>query len=257
MVRLSVLVLLAFALHADTNAGKPPSTKEDKALRERVAQFYQREVEGRYRDAEEFVAKDSKDYFYASNKPAYLSCALDRIEYQNDAKQAKAWVKCDRNIMVMGFAGQVMKLAVISTWKREKGKWYWYVDPKAAAETPFGSIAPANPGGRQSADSSATPFSMPETPAMALNKVKADKAALSLKPGSTAQLTFSNAAPGVMSVSCATAPEGFSVSPAKAQLQKDGSVTVTVKALEGAAAATLSFEIDPTGEVITIPVKIE
>jgi hypothetical protein len=256
MVRFAALLLLALALHADTNAKKPPSPKVDKALRERITQFYQRQVERRYREAEAFVAADTKDYFYSANKSDFLSCALDRIEYLNDAKQAKAWLQCERNIMFPGFAGQVLKMPVISTWKLEKGKWFWFVDQKGLVETPFGPIKPGTPGDQRSAAAPATPFSIPSVE-IALNKVKADKSALTLKDGETAQLTFTNTASGVMAVSCRDLPEGISVSPMKAELQKGGTVTVTVKALEGASRATLNFSIEPTGETINIPVRIE
>jgi hypothetical protein len=256
MVRFAPVLLLALALHADTNAAKPPSPKVDKALRERVTQFYQRQVERRYREAEEFVAADTKDYFYSANKGDYLSCAIDRIEYLNNAKQAKAWLQCERNIMFPGFAGQVLKMPVISTWKLEKGKWFWYVDQKGPVETPFGLIKPGTPGDQRSTGAPATPFSIPSME-IALNKVKADKAALTLKAGETAQVTFTNTAPGVMGVSCRLLPEGISVSPMQAELQKGGTVTMTVKALEGASGTTLQFAITPTGETISIPVRIQ
>jgi hypothetical protein len=256
MVRFVLALLLALALHADTNAGKPPSPKVDKALRERITQFYQRQVDGRYREAEEFVAADTKDYFYSANKIAYISCALDRIEYLNDAKHAKAWVQCGRNIVFPGFAGQVVTMPVISTWKLEKGKWFWYVDQKASMATPFGPMKIGKPGDQQPAGSGATPFSIP-TVDVALNKVKADKAALTLKPGGTAQVTFTNTAPGVMAVSCRDLPEGISVSPMKAEMQQGGTATVTVRALEGASGTTLNFGVEPTGETISIPVKVQ
>ena len=252
----ALFLLLAFVLHADTNAGKTPSPKVDKALRERITQFYQRQVERRYRDAEQFVAADTKDYFYSANKADYLSCAFDHIEYLSDAKRAKAWVQCERTIMFPGFAGQVLKMPVISTWKLEKGKWFWYVDQKGPVDTPFGQIKSGAPGGQQPAGSGAAPFSIP-TVDVALNKVKADKTALTLKPGGKAEVTFTNTASGVMAVSCRDLPDGISVSPLKVEMKQGGSATVTVEALQGASGATLNFGIEPTGETIGIPVKIQ
>jgi hypothetical protein len=60
-----------------------------------------------------------------------------------------------------------------------------------------------------------------------------------------------------MSVSCGELPEGISVSPMKAELQKNGTVTLTVTALEGASGTTLQFGVQPTGETISIPLKIQ
>jgi hypothetical protein len=52
-------------------------------------------------------------------------------------------------------------------------------------------------------------------------------------------------------------PQGFEVTPTHADLERNGKVTVTVKALEGANPAVLNFQVMPTAEVIAIKVEIQ
>ncbi|MBK9166837.1 MAG: hypothetical protein IPM24_05160 [Bryobacterales bacterium] len=149
-------VVLAFALHLpvfaqapnlDLFRQAPPAV--DAALRERIAGFYQAHVDGKFRDADQYVAEDTKDFFFERSKPRYLSFEIQRIDYTNEQfTAATATMLVEQNIMVPGFAGKPVKIPVPSHWKVESdGQWYWWVDQSKLNVTPFGEMKPG-PGAR-------------------------------------------------------------------------------------------------------------
>src|SRR5688572_11257827 len=60
----------------------------DEALRSRVSEFLQAHVDGKFRLANEIVAEDSKDMYFAMEKHRYLSFEIVRIDYTNDFTRA-------------------------------------------------------------------------------------------------------------------------------------------------------------------------
>ena len=108
MLRISVLTLLAAAAFAQ-NPGdlfNPPPAKVDKALRARIDEFYGDHVKQQFHKADALVAADTKEFFYIQNKPAYLSCEIQRIEYSQKFTRAKATILCEQIVMMPGFAEQ-------------------------------------------------------------------------------------------------------------------------------------------------------
>jgi hypothetical protein len=275
MLRILAFALLATALPAQDSVkpvAKPPA-KVDQALRARVNQFYQDFMKGRFSDAETLVAPETRNYFISIRKEKYTSCEVKGVDYSDKFKFAQVAAVCERNIMFQGFVGHPLKSTVASAWKLEHGKWYWYVDPNAPHVGPMGLLGalmpragavapPSSPAQAGQPAPAAAPVVLPTlaaltTPDIALHKVSADKQSLALKTGESGGVAFSNSALGAMSVSLYGAPpEGFEVTPTKADLQPNGKATVAVKALEGAKSAVLNFQVFPTGEVISVKVDI-
>jgi hypothetical protein len=256
MVRIVALGLVSIALCAQEGvkpAGKPPA-KADQALRARVGEFYQDFVTSRFRDAAALVAKDTQDYFFTIKKEQYFSFEIQDIVYSDNFKRAQVNAICERNVM-LGFAVQPMKLPTSSTWKLEGGKWYWYVDQSGARDTPFGKMTGVGIAGA-AARPPGMPAALPTSPDFALHKVSADKGELALRAGESDRVTFANSAAGVMSVALEGKPEGLEVTPERADLQQNGKASLTVKALDGAKTAVLSFRVNPTGEIIAVKVNI-
>lgn len=259
----SLLLFLTVVLQAQEKANasaKPqPPAKVDHALRERVNQFYQDFVRGQFKDAEALVAPESKNIFVGARKEQYVNCEIKGIDYSDNYKLADVGVVCGRHVMVEGFAGQVLQYPMGNQWKLEHGKWFWYVDPNAPRVTPFGMMGAmvAAMGGSPVQPQPQLPSAAQLTsPDIALHKVKADKQALTLKEGESAEVVIANTAMGPMSFTLDSTPPGFEVTPTHADLQANGKATVTVKALDGAKAAALNFRVMPTGEVIVVKVDI-
>ena len=72
IVLLTVLATALFAQKAPKAPPKPPA-RTDEALRARITEFYQYHVSEDYRKAEKLVSEDSQDFYYAHNKPHYLT----------------------------------------------------------------------------------------------------------------------------------------------------------------------------------------
>ena len=131
-------IVIATALYAQTpppGNGAPEAVRTappevDLALRTRVTQFYQLETEGKYHQAEQLVAEDTKDLFVGSSKPSYQGFAIETIRYSDDFTRAQVVTLVKRQMPVEGFMGHPLTSKLPSRWKIENGLWCYYVDPK-------------------------------------------------------------------------------------------------------------------------------
>ena len=123
----AAVVATASAQTASTRFDKAPPNVSD-ALNARAREFYQDHVTGKYRQAEALVSADSKDGFYAAEKPALMSFTFGDIIYSDKYTKAKVTVVGKMNMMFMGMGGaQVMDVPFPSYWRLEHGKWFWYI----------------------------------------------------------------------------------------------------------------------------------
>jgi hypothetical protein len=254
MLRLSLLALLAtvsFAQDASEVFNKPPA-RVDQALRERINQFYQYHVKQEFHKAEALVAADTKKYFYSHNKPGYLSCETRKIVYSDNFKRAKATVLCEQYVMAPGFADKPIKVPFGSTWKVEKGKWYWYVDQEALRTTPFGKMTPGLPGA-----SGGLPAAIPDNADFVMTLVKADKDSVSLKPGQPETVTIRNGAPGIMDISLEGKIPGVEAKLDHGNLKVGDQAVLTLQAGDGAKSGLVSIKVEQTGQVIPIQVSVQ
>jgi len=167
----------------------------DKALRERIAFFYQCHVDGKFRQADQVVAEDSKDAFFAAEKPRYRGFEIVRIVYSENFTRARAVVAVDTDFMAPGIGKMAVKAPLVSLWKLENGQWWWYVDPNAGRQTPFGTMRPG--------EGSSAPFHLniptrPEDAVRLLGKVTANKTEVRLssyEPASD-EVVLTNHMPG-------------------------------------------------------------
>ncbi len=226
---------------ADLFQKAPPDV--DAALRARIQEFYTDHTEGKFRQAEKLVAEDTKDFFYASSKPKYVSCETKSITYSDNFTRAKAMIACDMYVNVIGFAGHLMKLPHTSTWKIEPdGKWYWYVDPESLKESPFGKMTPGQQPGTRG-----LPGSFKELAGSMGNGVTADKTDVALETGqaSSQTVTFSNGMPGMITL---TLLQGTPIAGLKARLDSQQ------VAAGGKGALTISWK--PGSPVPANPAQI-
>ena len=198
----AALLLLIPQLSGQTPPVSPPGAPPDVdlALRTRITKFYQSQVDGKPRLAEPLVAEESKDVFYAMNKPRFLSFSIDRIDYSENFTQAKATVVVKMYLPIAQLAKDPMTLPVPSLWKLENGQWCWYTDPDVLRTTPFGKM---NPAPAEASGPSAAP-DLQRGPSVEdlWQKVKADKPVVVLqfsKP-SDDQIAILNQMPGPVTI---------------------------------------------------------
>jgi hypothetical protein len=227
----------------------------DEALRARISEFYQDHVEGKYRQAEQLVAEDTKDFFYTANKPRYLGFEIRNIDYSEEFTKAKATILVEQHVMMPGFSDKPFKVPIASTWKLVDGKWYWYVDQEALRHTPFGTIK----GG---SETTSGPAALPRIPgdiaSMGIqNQVKADKNALALTGNKAEEVRVTNGAPGQVSIEVLDRVEGVDVSVAPKDLKAGETAVVTVRrAAAKVKHGTLRLQVIPTNQVIPIQVDL-
>jgi hypothetical protein len=241
----------AFAQNPDNPFERPPA-KVDKALRERIHQFYTFHMNKEFRKAEALVADDTKEFFYSANKPAYLSFEISNIQYSDNFKRAKATVICEQYVMVPGFADKPVKIPTPSTWKLVKGKWYWYVDREVMRTTPFGKMTPGKGPAR-----GPIPAVIPTSPDAFLKQVRADKESVRLKAGQPEQVTITNFAPGPMDISVFGAIAGVEAKIDQANLKIGGKAVLTLIANRRVENGLLTIRVEQTGELIPIRVDAQ
>ena len=226
----------------------------DEALRARITEFYQYHVTEEYRKAEKLVAEDSQDFYYAHNKPHYLSFEIKNIEYFDNFTKAKVSAHV-RAVLPRRRAskGRPMKTPSTSTWKLVNGKWFWYVDPEELRQRTV------RENRRMPDPSPAAPPKLDEklltSLDVAVGKVKADKQSIILKPGGSAEVTISNQSPGTVSLSIfQTLPE-IEVKLDKNTLNKGETAVVSLKGGENPHTGMIGFRVSPTNEVVSFEVK--
>lgn len=174
----------------------------EEALRERVRQFYQFHVEGKFRAADALVADDSKDAFFAAAKTQYKKCVVGKVTLAADHETATVNTSCDST---WSFHGQRRPVVVpaASNWKLQGGSWFWYQPPYTGkVQTPFGTMT-VDPDGRHQGDSRGIPADPGAIVPGMLTQVRADKNSVNFikdQPGHQ-EVTIHNAMQGLVRVS--------------------------------------------------------
>jgi len=243
-----------WAQDADYFDKAPPDV--DDALRARITGFFQAHVDKKFRQADQYVAEDTKDFYYEASKPAYISFQIDRIIYSDRFTKAKAIVTCKMHVVV-GFVDQVAMVPTPSTWKLENGQWFWYVDQKAGRDTPFGHWSPQG----SSAGVLPSMAGAPDVQSLWKN-VQADKKSvtLSAKESSSEQVTISSKMAVTLRVEAPKLP-GLEATIDRTELKAGEQAKLTIRSepQENALARTaqLIIRVSPTNQVIPIIVAIK
>lgn len=123
----------------------PEAAATEAALRSRAQEFFQLQVDKKYRQAESMVADDTKDTYYNSNKFNIKSFSIQSIDLLDNNTRARVTIKAKVTLVLAG-TGKMMDFDApsITTWKLEKDAWVYYVAPAEAVQTPFGNISGGN-----------------------------------------------------------------------------------------------------------------
>jgi len=250
----------AFLLLVSAMRAQPPDV--DQALRDRITKFYQAHVDRKLiRQADQYVAEDTKDFFFESNKPTYLEFRIDKIDYSDDFTKAKAIVACKMIVPMPGFTDSPMTVPAPSTWKIENGQWVWYVDQKIGRETPFGRMKPVE--GAPSSGSLPSLASGPDIQAL-WKSVRADKSsvALSASQASSGEVTISSKMPGSVSLRLDyTKTPGLDVALDRTELKTGEQAKMSLRfqpqTKPSAKTVVVRVIVQPTNQMIPIEVTIQ
>ena len=258
--KLSCLLLCAAACLAQDPAAlfqkAPPDV--DEALRARISKFYQAHVDGKFRAADEFVAEDSKDAFFAIEKPRCHAFAIGNIVYSDNFTKAVAVVACDTEMLMPMMGPMAVKMPIRSQWKKLGGQWFWYVDPalEQRVSTPMGLGKPGPP--RQGGVVGVPPPVDLETVSRA---VKADRGAVTFDPSTAAteKVVVTNQMPGEVTLALDPARlDSVDLELDRDRLGQGQSAVLSIRydpaAKRKIAGAELTIMVWPTAQ--RIPVKI-
>ncbi len=260
-MRLSILSLVFLCVPIVAQEGSdlfdkaPPEV--DQALRARVKTFFQLHTEGKFRAADDLVAEDSKDNFFAAQKTRYKAFEIGKITYSDNFTKAIAVVACNSEWAFQGMRVPVV-IPITSYWKIEKGDWFWYTPPPGPVQTAFGTMHYGDP----SAKAPVLPANPAALATGILGQVRASRSQVELPSDKPAheEVQIDNGMPGHihLELDCKTF-EGLKVSLDKTDLDAHGHATLSVDfdpLIPSMKPVVLArIQISPTGQII--PVRIE
>jgi hypothetical protein len=122
------LLFLPLAAFPQTPAPEPPP-EVDRALRARVTGFFQDLVDAKFYDAFEYVAADTKDYYFNSAKSPLKGFQIRDVKYESGFEKATVTLEVKRLWTFSAAAQQggqaEVDVPMSTTWKLENGKWFW------------------------------------------------------------------------------------------------------------------------------------
>ena len=254
--RIAPVFLLAYSAlaqnAAEVFAKAPPDV--DEALRARVAKFYQEQIDGHSRRAEEIVAEDTKDFFYNMAKPKFLSFEIQGIAYSENFTKAKVTMLMEMYVPVAFFGGKPMKVPGPTFWKIENGQWCWYVDLAVINNTPWGKM---NTSGSPSSSGALPDLNNGPTPEALGKLVKADKQTASLRAtaSSSDQIKIHNGMQGSIRIELRprASVRGLEITADRTEIPAGEDAIVSFKYVKaGFPPRTLNVDVavEPTNQVI-------
>ncbi len=255
MHRWLLFPIVAATLWAQGTA--PAKARAEKALRARVDQFYTLQVQKKYRQAEAFVAEDTKDIYYNSHKSEMLGFSVTNVELSDKNTKAKVTIKARSTMMIMGAGRLPFEAPAVTLWKIENGVWVWYVDMEFAKRTPFGSVRAADGAKDSEKPNLAAMVKQPDVAALQ-NQVKIDRTSIVLTAAEPVQTaTIENGMPGFVDVTLS--PErvaGVAVELDKTHLAAGERASVRFrKTGDGAAEGFVHISVSPLNTQFDIHIK--
>ncbi len=185
-------------------------------------------MDGKYRIADQFVAEDSQDAFFAMDKGRLFNCATDGVEYSENFTRAKVTETCDLTPPMPEARDIKMKVHPASHWKLVDGQWFFYIDSSGPVMTPFGpmKLSPAAGGGQAIRPKPVDPSQIPH------GRVEVDKTEVHLSPVSASEqkVAISNESGGMIFISAnAFAIPGLETVLSKKQLAPGEKATLTIR----------------------------
>jgi hypothetical protein len=235
----------------------PAAAEAEAALRARVEQFFQLQVDKKFRPAEAMVAEDTKDIYYNGKKFNINSFAIDKVYLLDDNTHAKVTIKAKVTRALPGFGFVDFDSPSTTLWKIEDGQWMYYVDPGAGFQTPFGMIQDKN------GNSGSTPASLAGKIAdlssiQSLVKIDRDAVALTLdEPAQTVMV--SNDLPGAVDLELQAGQiAGLSAQLEKKHLEAGEKTMIRLRATgKDKGAGVVHLVVSPIGTQLDISVKID
>ena len=243
----------------------PPQVES--ALRARVQAFYQAHIDGKWREADKYVAEDTKELFFAMQKSRYQSCEILNTRYAEAFKKAQVTVTCKGDWQFHN-TKQPVVIPMTTTWRVENKEWFWYVDAGSGAKpSPWGTMTPGPEKTGQSLGPAGMPANLEQARDKILSQVKVAKTEVTLKSKeeSTATVDIFNQTPGEVALRAVLGTElpGLSLSLTKNRLLTAETSVLTIKFTpqenqpSSLPPVDVFVEATPFNKVVPIKVKFD
>ncbi len=291
MFRLLIPALFAAHSWAQTAPAAPsgqPPADIDHALRARVAQFYNLIVKHEYRQAEELVAPDSRDFYYEHDKPRYLSFEISSIKWSENFTHAEV-VVTTKAPSFMPMSPTPSEQPVTGVWRLLDGAWYWAplkvsvtdlmknmygVPTDSSAGGGVFPISPAADTARAEANAGAArpplpsnanlPGGMGQPDSMNLGMTPVvgaglhlDRSSVSIAPSSSEKIGITNGGQGPMTFFILGGVGGVVATFEPPSIKPGEKAVLTLKAGPNAKSGPLLIGVTETKEIVSVPVAIK
>jgi hypothetical protein len=260
-----ILIMALLPAWAQTPAVEQPKAPPgvEEALRARVNEFYQLQVEGKFRAAEKYVCESSQETYYASDKSQWLSKEIKRIDFKDDFTKADVQIAFETEASTP-FGRIKMKSVLPSPWNFEQGAWCHFMpDPSKvlSKKTPFGTMSAKPPApGKPAAPTPGKGVAA----STVRSSVAANRTTLRIKgyEASSDEVEIVNGLAGVISLQMKEPNfPGLTVTLSAQQLKSKEKAQVKVKYVpqERApkAVCKIPIQVVPTGQKIILTVKFD
>lgn len=249
---------------------EPVDPAVDSALRDRVTKFFQAHVDGKFRQAEQYVAEDSRDAFYELDKRRFLKFEIERIDYKENFTKAEVHTLMDLEWKNSRFGTLVMHPPMTSYWRVDNGQWFWYFNPTETVDTPWGkrvveteTLGGGVPGMANGERPALPPGARKVSAEEVLQGVKFENNVAVFDPGkvSEAKLTVKNTMPGEVQLKLNLKPSDWLTGTIdKTTLKPGETATVTLQykpgQIDAMNGAVGHVHVEPTGQDLSMQVLI-
>jgi hypothetical protein len=248
---------LLFPIAAVTAWAQQPSPEAaaaEAALRARVDEFFKLQVDKKFRQAEGWVADDSKDDYYNGNKYNIRGFTIDKVDLLENNTRAKVLIKAQVTVMLPAGGPVNLEAPQETFWKVEDGKWVWYVLHGGVA-TPFGVIK-SEGGEGDAVDAVRSKVGKAPDIATLRSMVKLDRSFVTLTEDAPQTVTLSNSLDGGIDIQLANEKtRGFTATIDKKHLAAGEKATIQLTADgKGPQVGLAHIEVSPLATVLEIQV---
>jgi hypothetical protein len=233
----------------------PAVDEVEAALRARVEQFYQLQVDKKFRQAEALVAEESKDDYYNRAKPDIKGFSIQEIHLSDNNTRARVTLKGKLVFKIPQLGTQAFEMPMTTSWKMEDGQWFWFIDPELSGQTPFGKTN--FQAGKAPADSAGRPPVKIDV-ATLMNQVTLDSTSVILNASNPVQtITVSNNLPGEVNLELTNPQlEGVSIEVERSTLKAGEKSAIRFRRTsEAKSSGLVSIVASPLNKVFDIRVR--
>jgi hypothetical protein len=233
----------------------PAIAQAEAALRARVDQFYQLQVDKKFRQAESLVAEDSKDDYYNRPKQDIKAFSIQQVDLLDNNTRARVTIKGKVVMRAALIGAQEFDVALVTSWKVENGQWAWYIDPETKGMTPFGRmVLPKD----KSTGATVAPTPAMIDPAKVADLVTLDNSSVTLNASSPAQtIMVTNNLPGPITLELSNPqPNSVSIEVEKSTLKAGEKSAITFRRMgETKSSGVVRLVASPVNKVFAIQVS--